>query len=133
MPEPDEQPVGRRATDQLRIPLSMRITPQVREQLVTDAARNGRSLTQEAEFRLEQSFRTQGLLGDVLELAYGPRIAGLLLLFGDLAEEIVHSVQEDDTLKSQFNAAELWPNSPYIYGQVAGAIGESLKLLQPPG
>jgi hypothetical protein len=46
---------ARRPKDQKRIPLSMRITPALREELVAKAADNGRSITQEAEFLLELS------------------------------------------------------------------------------
>jgi hypothetical protein len=46
----------RRTKDQKRIPLSMRITPALRDLLVSQAAENGRSITQEAEIRLQQSF-----------------------------------------------------------------------------
>jgi hypothetical protein len=45
----------RRAKDQRRIPLSMRIAPQTRARLEFEAARTGRSITQEAELRLEMA------------------------------------------------------------------------------
>jgi hypothetical protein len=40
-----------------RYPLNMRTTREIREQLEAAAAASGRSLAQEVEFRLEQSFR----------------------------------------------------------------------------
>src|SRR6266576_1167682 len=73
---------GRRPKDQKRIPLSLRITPRVKEWLVKEAAESGRSLTQEAEFRLEGSFLRQALFDEVLDLAYGPRLAGVIRLIG---------------------------------------------------
>jgi hypothetical protein len=69
---------GRRSKDQKRIPLSMRITPSTRARLEAAAAENGRSITQEAEIRLDQSFGTQDLLDQVLELTFG-RIDGDLV------------------------------------------------------
>ena len=41
-----------------RYPLNMRTTKAVRDRLEAAARANGRSLTQEVEFRLEQSFLT---------------------------------------------------------------------------
>jgi hypothetical protein len=46
---------GRRPKDQKRIPLSLRVTPRMRESLGRVAESNGRSLTQQTEFLLEQA------------------------------------------------------------------------------
>lgn len=95
---------GRRAKDQLRVPLSMRITPQVREQLVAQAARSGRSLTQEAEFRLERSFQEDSSLG-------GPRTAALLR---ELAIQVIQGGYSDAWLdnENQFHAIiDSWERS----------------------
>jgi hypothetical protein len=40
-----------------RDPLNVRVTRKIREQLQAAAAANGRSLAQEVEFRMEQSFK----------------------------------------------------------------------------
>src|SRR6476659_11251968 len=45
-----------------RVPLSMRVTPAVRKKLERAALRRGRSISQEAEIRLEQSFDREGHL-----------------------------------------------------------------------
>src|SRR5262249_50535026 len=45
--------------------------------------RSARSLSAEMEFRLEASFLDERHLRDALALAYGPRIAGLVLKMGD--------------------------------------------------
>jgi hypothetical protein len=47
------------------------------------ASSSGRSLAQEVEYRLELSFKTQDLLHDVLTLAYGERLAKLLIQIGN--------------------------------------------------
>ena len=53
-----------------RVPLSMRVTPAVRKKLERAALKRGRSISQEAEIRLEQSFDREGHLilgyGDIL-------------------------------------------------------------------
>ena len=54
-----------------RVPLSMRVTPAVRKKLERAALKRGRSISQEAEIRLEQSFDREGHL----ILSYGDRWA----------------------------------------------------------
>ena len=63
-----------------RVPLSMRVTPAVRKKLERSAAKKGRSISQEAEIRLEQSFDREGHL----ILSYGDRWAYVLFSKGDL-------------------------------------------------
>jgi hypothetical protein len=48
---------GRRRKDRKRIPLSIRVTPQMRDELEQVAQRTGRSLTQQTEFLLEHALR----------------------------------------------------------------------------
>jgi TraY domain len=47
--------------DATRVPLSFRVTPAVRARLEKAALKNGRSLSHEAEFRLEQSFAAENI------------------------------------------------------------------------
>jgi predicted HicB family RNase H-like nuclease len=47
MQDNDSQPKAR------RVPLSMRVTPQMHDRLVSAAQQSGRSITQEIELRLE--------------------------------------------------------------------------------
>lgn len=53
------------------------------KQRLANAAENaGRSLSSEAQFRLERSFEREDLLNDTLDLAFGKPIAGVLMLLG---------------------------------------------------
>src|SRR5262245_2407464 len=63
-----------------RVPLGLRVTPSLKSVLDKAAERSGRSQSQEAELRLERTFRDQSLLPDALELAYGRQLAGLLMI-----------------------------------------------------
>src|SRR5690242_21925669 len=78
---------GRRPKDQKRIPLSVRITPVMRDRLVSTAKGDGRSITQEVELLLEQALSDKRRIPDILELAYGPWIAGLLIGLGYAMKE----------------------------------------------
>jgi TraY domain len=79
----------------VRAGLSLRVTAELKTELEEAAESNGRSLSQEAEFRLERTFANQSLLDDVLTLAYGDRLAKLLMQIGDA---IVLQVQLEDML-----------------------------------
>jgi hypothetical protein len=62
-----------------RVPLSLRVTAEIRERLEKAAVEKGRSLSQEAELRIERSFDREELLPEVLRLAYGKSVADVLV------------------------------------------------------
>src|SRR5947209_93687 len=66
-----------------RYPLNMRTTYDVRRKLELRAAESGRSIAQEVEIRLERSFAEQESLLEVLSLAYGADLAGIILSVGE--------------------------------------------------
>jgi hypothetical protein len=61
-----------------RVALSLRMSPDLKRRLDAAAETNGRSQSQEAEFRLERSFDREALLSEALRLKYGPSLAGIL-------------------------------------------------------
>src|SRR5262245_43088405 len=67
-----------------RIQLGVRVTPEAKRRLEKAAAEFGRSISQEAELRLERSFDRDDLLNEVLSLAYGRQVAGILMLLGSV-------------------------------------------------
>lgn len=79
-----------------RVPLNMRTTREVRTKLELVAADSGRSLVQEVEHRLEQSFKEDESVG-------GMRLRALLLLFGTAARLVEH-----ETGKSLFEDWNTW-------------------------
>src|SRR5258707_962417 len=66
-----------------KITLSIRATTELKAELEKAAKHYGRPLSQEVELRLEQSFTKQAILDDVLELAYGKELAGIVLLIAE--------------------------------------------------
>lgn len=62
--------------------ISIRVTPQLKARLDRASTASDRSLSQEAELRLEQTFRDQDALLSAMELAYGQSLAGLLQVVG---------------------------------------------------
>jgi hypothetical protein len=66
-----------------RAALGLRVTHAVKNQLDAAAKQNGRTQSQEAEVRLENSFRNERVLDEVIELHFGHANGDLLLsVFG---------------------------------------------------
>jgi hypothetical protein len=65
-----------------RVPLGLRVTPDLKRKLDAAAEQSGRSQSQEAELRLEHTFDRQGLLSEVLTLTYGKETAVDLMWLG---------------------------------------------------
>src|ERR1051326_7129580 len=98
-----------------RVPLGLRVTLGVKELLDQAARKSGRSQSQEAELRLEQSFA---------ERAYPPEI-------GALAELLARTMAETGNFITGANrwsghGVTYWPDDPYAYDQ---AVKAALQLL----
>ena len=62
-----------------RVTLGLRVTAELKNRIEAAANEKGRSLSQEAEFRLERSLDREELLPEVLTLAYGKPVADVLI------------------------------------------------------
>src|SRR5262245_2356565 len=92
-----------------RVKLGLRVTPTLKQHLDTAAQNGGRSQSQEAEFRLEQSFDRGDLLSDALTLAYSPELAGLLLT---IAAAIDHAARHAS--RAVPDDARHWSMNAYV-------------------
>lgn len=79
---------GREPRPGERVPLGLRVTPDLKRRLDGAAMRSGRSQSQEAEFRLASSFDREDLLREVLSLRFGDEVASWLLTLGLAAEGV---------------------------------------------
>src|SRR5947209_4679163 len=70
------------AQPRARVSLGLKVTPGIKTKVDVAAKENGRTQSQEAEERLERSFQNQNLLDQVLDLAYGRELAGVLMMIG---------------------------------------------------
>lgn len=57
---------GRPASERRRVPMGLRVTPELRDQLLARAEATGRSITQEMELLLEEGLLFEKLLGNGL-------------------------------------------------------------------
>lgn len=117
-----------------RVALSLRMTPGLKRRLDAAAEANGRSQSQEAEFRLERSFDRQDLLAEALTTAYGSKeIAGLVMLIGDALQ---------NAGSAQYALGRPWPEvlaegrgawvaDSDAYIQATDAVHRILEVLRP--
>jgi hypothetical protein len=109
----------------------MRITPNVRARLVDEAANNFRSITQEAEFRLEQSFLKDTYADQAADLAYGQRAAGILKLLARVMIDAGPAAAFMNTGKPE--DAVNWTSNAYAFHEVVKGIAAALEGLRPEG
>jgi hypothetical protein len=108
----------------VRVPLSLRVTAEVKSVLDDAATRSGRSQSQEAELALEASLGDRRRLPDVLDFVYGKEAAGLMLLMGELAIDL----QEGMPRATGRSLSDAW-----LFGQLRAAIEDTLTKVAPPG
>src|ERR1700680_105787 len=114
---------GRKAT------LGILASASLKRRLQEAAEVNGRSLSAEAEFRLEPSFQEQDLLDQVLTLAYRPQTAGLIQVLGQAIGDTV-------TLASRPSASmrpEDWLSNPSVFAAVKAAVDTVFEGFRPAG
>jgi hypothetical protein len=109
----------------------MRTTFEVRKQLEEAAAVSGRSLAQEAEFRIERSFLDQQLMVDALELAYGRGLAGILLVLGETMKATGTHAGFSSTFTLE--GSQEWWHDPYAFDQAMKGAAFALSTFRPNG
>jgi TraY domain len=67
-----------------RVSLGLRVTPECKARLDAVARASGRSQSQEAELRIESSFRDQKILVEALDMAFGSQVARVLQRLGQI-------------------------------------------------
>ena len=117
VPRPGPRPRG--PFEDKRRTLTTQITDGMRDRLDTAAAAASRSLSQEIEMRLEQSFRDEDLASSFSEAVYGPQLAGILDLIGAVVRNV--------TPQSQ------WLEDPGAFSTVLVAIEETMSAIRPAG
>lgn len=124
-PRPDPK-AGERAT------LTLRVTPGTKAKLDQSGRTTGRNLSQEAEARIEQTFREEHDLEQALDLAYGRRVAGLsLVLARAIADAVTMATMARRMSSSRAPAADL--SDPWAYDEAVDAVTEVLRALRPSG
>jgi hypothetical protein len=116
-----------------RVSLGLRVSPELKEKRVAAAVHPGRSQSTEAAVRLERSFDRQDLLSEALTLAFGEKLAGLLMMLGNVIGPSGDvTVHQKDRSPSPFRL-EQWTDDPAAYDQAVQSAIRVLNALRPPG
>jgi hypothetical protein len=113
------------------ISLAIRVREVLRNDIHDAANKNGRSISEEAEYRLVQSFDRKHNITDALAMAYGPRAAGLAVL-------LIHAMNEAGATALSGAAGtgtgrQSWVDSPYAFEQARQALDRVMTLASPEG
>lgn len=134
MPGP-KQPKGRKpgrpALRGKRLPLGLRVGIDLKKKLKAASDASGRSQSQEAELRLEQSFNTTHSLFEALDLAYGRRWTGILLAVAQAAH--MTGTRSLPVNTWNFTGCEDWVLDPFAYDQAVHAVTAILEEFKPKG
>jgi hypothetical protein len=103
-----------------RVPMSFRVTPELKAQLEKASRANGRSITQDIEIRLANSFRDSDTLDEALVLAFGPAGAALALIVGEIAKWMMPHLSPGD-----------WVTDEGAFDEMARAVNRALAFLDP--
>lgn len=118
------------AAEKRRATLTLRIRDELRQSLENEAAKNQRSLSEEAEARLERRTREDRLLPDLLEISFGSQLAEMLLSIGKAMRQAGSSAAYISDPKS---AGLHWEQNAYAFGQAAIAANVIIDHRRPPG
>jgi hypothetical protein len=121
--------------------LSVMVTATIKLRLEQEARRQGRTMSQEAEARLERSFDRQDLLTEVMEPTYGGQTMALLLILGEAMRTTAGLTQAMWALERGISPTVLdlqntdhhdrWLHDPRAFASLIEAIRRVLEGLQP--
>jgi TraY domain len=110
--------------------VGFRAPRKLKEQLTLAAEESGRSLSTEAQVRLESSFQAEDGFYRALELALGQNGAAVIQLLARAITEVGHGA---GGVATNYYGGDHWLADPYAYDQVVTAMSELLEALRPEG
>jgi hypothetical protein len=123
---PPKPPESRRRNN-----LTIRIRDETRIALQRTANENQRSLSEEAENRLEHSMLAAESSRQIFDYAHGPFVTALLFMVAKIMHDtgsiagFVSGVSPSDTQK--------WMSNPYVFNQIAEALRLLFEAIEPQG
>ena len=114
-----------------RVSLGLRVTAAMKAALDRAALENGRSQSQEAEFRIEQTFAAEKSLIEALNFNYGPELAFMLQAMGEAMKAAGGTAGFHVADKPE--DARRWWDHPYSFAQAMQAAHAVLDAMKPAG
>jgi len=112
-----------------RVQIGVQVAPDLKARLEAASEQNHRSLSREAEFRLQSTLDRQDLLAEVLALAYGREAAGFLIMLG-LAMARAGEFTHVDSGAAADGVAS-WTDNATAFGNVIHAVLALLDSAKP--
>ncbi len=121
-----------------KVQIGVRVSPALQAQLDKAARESGRSLTQEAEMRLEHTFRQEHEAPSFITAKYGNRIGSLLIMLGSAIRgtggaAAVAGIVPWKTLAESMIGEDSWLDDPFLFDQAAKAISFIVEAWRPRG
>jgi hypothetical protein len=129
--EPPSKPRGRPPIYGDRVPLGLRVSEKIKAKVDDAAKASGRSLSQEAELRLENSFQAENAVFDALDLAFGRHLTGLILAMAHVAQ--ITGTRGLMLSRWDFEGCDTWLSDPYCFDQVVQGVTFLLEQFRPSG
>lgn len=114
-----------------RVSLGLRVTTAMKTALDRAALESGRSQSQEAEFRIEQTFAAEKSLIEALNFNYGPELAFVMQTVG----EAMKLAGAEAAFYARFYSKDArgWWDNPYAFTQAMQAAHAILIAVKPDG
>ncbi len=106
--------------------VGFRASRELKGKLKTAAAASHRSLSTEAQFRLEQSFLNEKILDEAFNMAYGRVNSGLILLIGEIMKTATQSSYHHGNY-------EHWLDDAPTFRRTVKVLNELFSALRPAG
>lgn len=129
---PRPKPAATETDDGKRYAIGLRVSKAARERLEQAAAETGRSLSQEVEMRLEDSFRREQSALDALGFKYGDRFAEVLIAAADAGLQ-AGRLYGSEVARDRGDGIENWTTYPTAFKAAIDAMQEVLMALRPVG
>jgi len=114
-----------------RVPLSLRVTPQLKKWVDDASKASGRSQSQEVEFRLARSMEREMLLVDALVLRHGVKGSAVMMILSRAFRIVEQLAAHYTLLEGRHWLSEQWLDDPRCYEAVAAAMNVVLNDLHP--
>jgi hypothetical protein len=114
-----------------RVSLGLRVTPSMKATLDAKAKAGGRSQSQEAELRIEQTFAEEKSLIEALNFNYGPELAFVMQTIGEAMK--LAGADAAFYARAYSKDARGWWDNPYAFTQAMQAAHTVLTAMKPDG
>lgn len=124
----------RRAGERLSKNRTFRVRAQLDEELADAAGSSGRSVSEEIELRLEQSFTKQQSMLESLDLIFGRENAALSMVIAELGKMINLSAGQLALSRGKSEPKKAcWIDDPFLFNEFSSTLNLLLEAMRPKG